>query len=52
MNGIQCYAGYKVDDNYAPTHTVVVILNNMSDRQAARKAVGDLLLSLFSDSGC
>ena len=52
MNGIQCYAGYKVDDNYAPTHAVVVILNNMSDRQAARKAVGDLLLSLFSDAGC
>lgn len=48
MNGIQCYAGYKVDDDYAPTHSVVVILNNMNNRQAARKAVSDLLLSLFS----
>lgn len=47
MSGIQCYAGYKLDDDYAPTHLVVVMLNNMKDRGAARREVEKLLLSLF-----
>ncbi len=47
MNGIQCYAGYKLNDDYEPTHTVVVILNQMPDRTAARKAVSELLLKTF-----
>lgn len=49
MSGIQCYAGYKLDDEYAPTHAVVIIINNMpSNREAARKAASDLLLSIFA----
>lgn len=47
MTGIQCYAGYKVDDNYEPTHAVVIIMNGMGDRDAARKEVEKLLLSTF-----
>lgn len=47
MNGIQCYAGYKLNDDYEPTHTVVVILNQMPDRTAAREAVSNLLLKTF-----
>lgn len=47
MNGIQCYAGYKLNDDYEPTHTVVVILNQMPDRAEARKAVSKLLLQVF-----
>lgn len=47
MNGIQCYAGYKLDDDYSPTHTVVVIMNEMGDRAAARKEVERLLLRTF-----
>lgn len=47
MNGIQCYAGYKLNDDYEPTHTVVVILNQMPDRTEARKAVANLLLKTF-----
>ncbi|MDE6683045.1 MAG: D-alanyl-D-alanine carboxypeptidase, partial [Muribaculaceae bacterium] len=47
MNGIQCYAGYKLNDDYEPTHTVVFILNQMPNRAEARKAVGDLLLKVF-----
>ena len=47
MNGIQCYAGYKLNDDYEPTHTVVVIMNQMPNRTAARKAVSDLLLEVF-----
>lgn len=48
MRGIQCYAGYKLDDDYVPTHSVVIMINNMSDRGAARKAVARLLLDIFA----
>ena len=47
MRGIQCYAGYKLDENYHPTHLVVAMFNEMEDRQAARDALGKLLLNLF-----
>ncbi len=47
MNGIQCYAGYKLDDDYVPTHLIVVMLNEMSDRASARKVVEKILLDLF-----
>jgi len=49
MNGIQCYAGYKLDDDYAPTHVVVVMLNDMANRSAARKEVAKMLLEIFND---
>lgn len=47
MNGIQCYAGYKLDEDYAPTHIVVVMLNEMANRGAARRQVEKLLLRTF-----
>lgn len=47
MNGIQCYAGYKLDDDYAPTHVVVLMANNMKDRARLRSALQTLLLSIF-----
>lgn len=48
MNGIQCYAGYLLDDNYAPTHAVVVMVNGFKgSRAAVKKAVGDMLLEIF-----
>lgn len=47
MNGIQCYAGYKLDDDYAPTHVVVVMANNMKDRARLRSALQTLLLKIF-----
>lgn len=49
MNGIQCYAGYKLDENYEPTHVVVVMMNEMADRTKARAEVERLLLSTFKD---
>lgn len=49
MNGIQCYAGYKLDDNYAPTHIVVVMMNEMANRSAARAELEKLLLDVFAD---
>ncbi len=39
MKGIQCYAGYKLDDNYAPTHIIVVMMNEMTNRTAAREGL-------------
>lgn len=49
MNGIQCYAGYLLDDDYAPTHTIVVMLNEMGNRTAAREQISKLILKLFAD---
>ncbi len=49
MNGIQCYAGYKLDDDYVPTHSIVVILNALpKGRAAARSALETYFLGLFS----
>lgn len=50
MTGIQCYAGYKLDDDYEPTHVIVVIMNALKDRTQARKEVEKLLLSVFPQS--
>ncbi|MDE6554333.1 MAG: D-alanyl-D-alanine carboxypeptidase [Muribaculaceae bacterium] len=47
MNGIQCYAGYKVDEEFAPTHSIVIIMNDIGARPAARKAAEKLLLETF-----
>lgn len=49
MSGIQCYAGYKLDEQFAPTHTVVVIVNDFRcDRSTVRSAVQRMLLDIFS----
>ncbi len=50
MKGIQCYAGYKLDDDYAPTHIIVVMLNDMTNRSAAREAVRRALLEVFDNN--
>lgn len=48
MNGIQCYAGYLLDDDYVPTHVVVVMVNGFrTGRAAVKKAVADMLLATF-----
>lgn len=50
MKGIQCYAGYKLDEDYVPTHTVVIIMNEINgSRDKARKAAERLLLNIFPD---
>jgi D-alanyl-D-alanine carboxypeptidase/D-alanyl-D-alanine-endopeptidase (penicillin-binding protein 4) len=49
MNGIQCYAGYLLDDDYVPTHTIVFMLNDMENRQASRAEVEKLLLNLLAN---
>lgn len=47
MKGIQCYAGYKLDEEFAPTHSIVIIMNEIGPRASAKKAAENLLLSLF-----
>jgi len=48
MSGIQCYAGYKLDADYAPTHIVVVMMNEMVNRSSARAELQKLLLDTFA----
>ena len=48
MRGIQCYAGYKLDDDYMPTHVIVIIMNDITkSRERAKKAAEKMLLSIF-----
>lgn len=47
MSGIQCYAGYLLDEDFAPTHTVVVIANDMPDRAKLRAALTRFFLTVF-----
>lgn len=50
MNGIQCYAGYKLDDDYVPTHVIVIIMNDIiKGRQKAKEAAEQMLLSIFKN---
>lgn len=50
MRGIQCYAGYKLDDDYVPTHVIVIIMNGITNsRDKAKKAAENMLLSIFKD---
>lgn len=50
MRGIQCYAGYKLNDDFAPTHTIVVIVNNFTcDRAPLRSAIERMLLEIFPE---
>lgn len=51
MTGIQCYAGYKLDDDYVPTHVVVIIMNQLpKSRSKAVKAAENMLLEIFSET--
>lgn len=47
MRGIQCYAGYKLDEQFAPTHIIVIIMNEIGKRHQARAAAEQLLLDVF-----
>ena len=50
MKGIQCYAGYKLDEDYVPTHSVVIIMNNIvGKRDRAKKAAENMLLDIFKN---
>lgn len=48
MNGVQCYAGYMLDDDFAPTHVVVIMINDFPGARASvRKSAEKMLLDTF-----
>lgn len=48
MSGVQCYGGYKLNDDGEPTHSVVIMINNFfCERFALRKEVENFLLRIF-----
>lgn len=48
MNGVQCYAGYKLDENQNPTHIIVIMINNFFCKRAElKKEIENLLLNTF-----
>ncbi len=48
MSSVQCYAGYKIDDNGTPTHVVVILVNGFfCERPALRKSIEKFLLNTF-----
>ena len=48
MNGVQCFAGYKIDTKGVPTHVVVIMVNDLiSKRALVNKGISDFLLKLF-----
>lgn len=50
MKGIQCYAGYKLDEEYIPTHVIVIIMNEITkNRDRAKQAAEKMLLKIFDN---
>lgn len=48
MNGVQCYAGYKLAPDGIPSHVVVIMVNDfICKRTLVTKAISDFLLQLF-----
>lgn len=48
VNAVQCFAGYKLDADGAPTHTVVILVNSFyCPRAEVKKAIENFLLSTF-----
>ena len=51
LNGVQCYAGYKLDSEGTPTHTVVIMVNNFFCKRAElRKEIENLLIKVFNNN--
>lgn len=50
MNGVQSYAGYRLDSSNRPTHVVVIIVNDFTCKRAAvTSAISSFLLRQFPD---
>lgn len=48
MNGVHCYAGYKLDEQGKPTHAVVILVNNFHCQRAkVRAAIESFLQKTF-----
>lgn len=50
MRGVLCYAGYRLDDEGLPSHTIVIMVNDFKgDRTALKKVIEELLIQAFSN---
>ncbi|MDE6134983.1 MAG: D-alanyl-D-alanine carboxypeptidase, partial [Muribaculaceae bacterium] len=50
VSSVQCYAGYKLDDDGNPTHIIVIMVNGFfCPRRQVREASENLLTDLFSE---
>lgn len=50
MNGVQTYAGYRLDSSNRPTHVVVIIVNDFTCKRAAvTSAISSFLLRQFPE---
>lgn len=47
MNGIQSYAGYVLDEDFMPTHVVVVMTNGLKNRDNYRADLSKFFLEIF-----
>ena len=47
MRGVQCYAGYKLNDKGQPVMSVVVIVNNLKDRAKFKTALAKFFQEIF-----
>lgn len=48
MSAVQCFAGYKLDENDNPSHIVVILVNGFyCDRPTLRKSIENFLLKTF-----
>lgn len=51
MGGVQCYAGYKLDDAGMPTHVIVIMVNGFfCPRKELRDAVQQFIIDTFQHS--
>lgn len=50
MGGVQCFAGYKLDEHGQPTHVVVIMVNAFTcSRSSLRKSIEKFLLETFAN---
>ena len=50
MNGVQCFAGYRLDANSRPTHAVVILVNGFyCSRTQLRTAIENYLERIFPE---
>jgi len=48
LSGVQCFAGYKIDSESRPTHTIVIFINNFfCSRAEVRAGIEKFLLDIF-----
>ena len=47
MSGVQCYAGYKLNEKGKPEKTIVVMVNNLKDRARFKKDLATFFLEVF-----